>query len=177
MRWSRSTLHAALGTHGRLILTSAPSLGPRIPLSALRSKLVSVPSSSNNNNNNSINNNNHSRKHTVVWLWHQHRHWVHVYLCQHWEVTQPQCLFLLVIIIVFIIIILVVVIIVGNTSDILVSKINLVSITVLCVTGLFSIVFQFWNTFQFQLSVYKSFLFQFQFLFPFQGLLYWSINR
>jgi len=44
-----------------------------------------------------------------------------------------------------------------------------------------SIVFQFWKSFplQFQLSVFKSLIFQlqFQFLFPFQGLLYWSTNQ
>jgi len=42
-----------------------------------------------------------------------------------------------------------------------------------------SIVFHFWKSFplQFQLSVFKSLIFQFQFLFLFQGLLYWSINQ
>jgi len=60
----------------------------------------------------------------------------------------------------------------GSGSDISVSKINLVSVNRFLCYRFFSvsIVFQFWKSFplQFQLSVFKSLIFQFQFLFPFQ---------
>ena len=47
-RSSRSTSHAAPATLGHLILTSAPSLDPHIPLTALRSELIFLLIISNN---------------------------------------------------------------------------------------------------------------------------------